>query len=156
MRQQIAARGDGRAGGNGGRNSSNSLDHQTLISVEELPYIPGIRLSCFFQDQVSTPLSADGRRSISSVSSDVSAGSDKRHDVTFDARSCDIMMSRLEEEMAEDVTSSDVSQLLQQINQSDLLFQADGALDDVFSGGDHSDHIAAFGQGLPDHFLHNM
>ncbi|KAK7104731.1 uncharacterized protein [Littorina saxatilis] len=125
-----------------------------LSLLEELAYLPESLRPCVFQEEAATPLSADGRRSISSVSSDVStAPSDQlqqqqqhqqQHcsDVIRESQSDDVMMNDL-------ATHDAVSQLLSQINQNDLIFHQDGAMDDVFAD-------PAITSSLPEHFLQNI
>ena len=128
-----------------------------LTLLEELAYMPGGLRSCVFQEEAATPLSADGRHSISSVSSDVSAASPEQQlggrDVARAAeeeegRADDVTMGDYVTD--DDATPDDVSQLLSQINQNDLIFQQDAGMDDVFS-----DSVANM-SGLPEHFLQNI
>ena len=119
----------------------------SFLSRSSYPFV------VYFILQVSTPLSGDGRRSISSVSSEQSAGStsDKSRDITGNDVSlggCDVIMA--------EVSSHDVSQLLQQLNQSDLLFQNGGGhLEDVFGGHNGSSSVGDCSV-APEHFLHHV
>lgn len=143
-------------GGLGGRGGAGTGGGGPLTLLEELAYMPGGLRSCVFQEEAATPLSADGRHSISSVSSDVSAASPEQQ---LGGR--DVLRATEEEGRADDVTMGDyvtdddatpddVSQLLSQINQNDLIFQQDAGMDDVFS-----DSVANM-SGLPEHFLQNI
>ncbi|KAL8586321.1 hypothetical protein ACOMHN_058701 [Nucella lapillus] len=117
--------------------------------LDELACVPGGLRACVFQDEAATPLSADGRRSLSSVSSDVSAMSEQPvGDVT--GVSADLPGADLY--ITDDMSTNDVSQLLSQINQSDLIFQPDGGnLDEVFS-----DTVVSSLNALPEHFLQSL
>ena len=124
--------------------------HLTLL--EELAYMPGGLRSCVFQEEAATPLSADGRHSISSVSSDVSASSEQQrgHEVArtvAEGQADDVIMGGY---VTDEATPDDVSQLLSQINQNDLIFQQDGGMDDVFS-----DSVANMSC-IPEHFLQSI
>ncbi|KAL8610944.1 hypothetical protein ACOMHN_042561 [Nucella lapillus] len=106
--------------------------------------------SCLFE--AATPLSADGRCSISSVSSDTSGGTDPAsHDVVFGTKNSP-RFPVAEFYVAEEVPTHDLSQLLAQINQSDLIFQQEGGME-VEEG--FSDQVVGVAS-LPQHFLHSL
>ncbi|XP_076441809.1 uncharacterized protein LOC143280915 [Babylonia areolata] len=132
-----------------------------LNLLDELTFLPGGLRPCVFfhEDEAATPLSADGRRSISSVSSDVS--SNTLSEQPGGAGCCDVTggphdedpgvgLPAVEDFYVTDDVTTDVSQLLSQINQSDLLFQQEdcGGLEEVFS----ESAVAINTQ----HFLHTL
>nr|KAG5710706.1 hypothetical protein BaRGS_035108 [Batillaria attramentaria] len=98
----------------------------TTHSVSDELALLRMSRGCVFQEEVATPLSNDGRQSISSMCSDLSTASEQHSDVsTTPEGSSDVVMN----DFLDDDSAADVSELLSQINHNDLFFQQD----DVFS-----------------------
>ncbi|XP_076464243.1 uncharacterized protein LOC143296282 [Babylonia areolata] len=118
--------------------------------LEDLAGLSGGVGSCLFHSQAATPLSADGRRSISSVSSDVSGGSEPVNNEVVMRPENPPRDPLGEFYVTDEIAPHDLSELLSQINQSDLLFHQRSGLDEVFN--DQAAGMTA----LPDHFLHTL